>query len=66
MLHSHLFPARLQSAAQKKQMAPADLRTLSILIFIISLLVEHCNFDRLRIEHSGTCLQTDEHRCMGV
>ena len=34
-------------------MAPADLRTLSILIFIISLLVEHCDFDRLRTEHTG-------------
>ena len=48
-----LFTARLQSAAQKAQMASADLRTLSILIFIISLLVEHCDFDRLRTEHSG-------------
>jgi cohesin loading factor subunit SCC2 len=46
--------ARLQFAAQKKQMTPSDLRTLSILIFIISLLVEHCNFDRLRTEQSGT------------
>ncbi|KAH9961425.1 hypothetical protein BGW80DRAFT_1438760 [Lactifluus volemus] len=51
--------ARLQCAAQKKQMTPADLRALSILIFIISLLVEHCNFDRLRIEHSGLSADLD-------
>ena len=49
-----LFPARLRSAAQKIQMTAADLRTLSILIFIISLLVEYCDFDRLRTEQSGT------------
>jgi cohesin loading factor subunit SCC2 len=46
--------ARLQSAAKKKEMTPSDLRTLSMLIFIISLLVEHCNFDRLRTEQTGT------------
>jgi len=45
--------ARLQSAAKKK-MTPSDLRTLSMLIFIISLLVEHYNFDRLRTEQTGT------------
>ena len=49
-----LFPARLRSAAQKTQMSPTDLRTLSILIFIISLLVEHCDFDRLRTEQTGS------------
>jgi hypothetical protein len=49
-----LFPARLRSAAQKVQMTPTDLRTLSILIFIISLLVEHCDFDRLRTEQVGS------------
>lgn len=57
-----LFTARLQSAAQKAQMAPAELRTLSILIFIISLLVEHCNFDRLRTEHSGMRSSVNEYR----
>ncbi|KAI9443068.1 hypothetical protein H4582DRAFT_1808792 [Lactarius indigo] len=51
--------ARLQSAAQKAQMASADLRTLSILIFIISLLVEHCDFDRLRTEHSDLSADLD-------
>ncbi|KAI0292379.1 sister chromatid cohesion C-terminus-domain-containing protein [Russula brevipes] len=45
--------ARLQSAAQKKQLSPPDLRTLSILIFIISLLVEHCDFDHLRTEQGS-------------
>jgi len=49
-----LFPARLRSAAQKTQMSPTDLRTLSILIFIISLLVENCDFDRLRTEQTGS------------
>jgi cohesin loading factor subunit SCC2 len=49
-----LFPARLRSAAQKIQMTVPDLRTVSILIFIISLLVEHCDFDRLRAEQTGT------------
>ncbi|KAI0265712.1 hypothetical protein BC834DRAFT_970070 [Gloeopeniophorella convolvens] len=51
--------ARLQSAGQKKQMTPADVRTLSILIFIISLLVEHCNFDRLRTEHTDLSADLD-------
>lgn len=51
--------ARLQSAAQKSRMAPADLRTLSILIFIISLLVEHCDFDRLRTEHADLSADLD-------
>ena len=49
-----LFQARLRSAAQKTQMSATDLRTLSILIFIISLLVEHCDFDRLRTEQTGS------------
>ncbi|KAI0064180.1 hypothetical protein BV25DRAFT_1934347 [Artomyces pyxidatus] len=43
--------ARLQTVIKKGQMIPSDVRTLSILIFIISLLVEHCDFDRLRNEH---------------
>ncbi|KAI9448916.1 sister chromatid cohesion C-terminus-domain-containing protein [Russula earlei] len=51
--------ARLQSAAQRKQMTAPDLRTLSILIFIISLLVEHCNFDRLRTEQPDLSADLD-------
>ncbi|KAI0290109.1 hypothetical protein B0F90DRAFT_1654815 [Multifurca ochricompacta] len=50
---------RLQAAAQKTQMAPADLRTLSILIFIISLLVGHCNFDCLRTDHPDLSADLD-------
>jgi cohesin loading factor subunit SCC2 len=51
--------ARLRSAAQKIQMTPPDLRTLSILIFIISLLVEHCDFDRLRTEQTDLSADLD-------
>ncbi|KAI0051083.1 hypothetical protein FA95DRAFT_1554896 [Auriscalpium vulgare] len=40
--------ARLQAMIKKTGLAPADVKALSILIFIISLLVEHCNFDKLR------------------
>lgn len=50
---------RLRSAAQKTQMSPTDLRTLSILIFIISLLVEHCDFDRLRTEQTELSADLD-------
>jgi cohesin loading factor subunit SCC2 len=34
-------------------MTPVEARTLSILIFIVSLLSEHCDFDRLRLENDG-------------
>lgn len=34
---------------------PAILRPLSILIFIVSLLTEHCDFDRVRRENSCSC-----------
>jgi cohesin loading factor subunit SCC2 len=34
-------------------MAANDIRALSILIFIVSLLGEHCDFDQLRLENSG-------------
>lgn len=34
-------------------MSLVEVKTLSILIFIVSLLAEHCNFDRLRLEHEG-------------
>ncbi|KAI0366939.1 hypothetical protein BV20DRAFT_951369 [Pilatotrama ljubarskyi] len=45
--------ARLQQAIKKpssQTLAAAEQRALSILLFITSLLCEHCNFDRLRIE----------------
>ncbi|KAI0350346.1 hypothetical protein OH77DRAFT_1593607 [Trametes cingulata] len=45
--------ARLQQAIRKpaaQTLAAAEQRALSILLFITSLLCEHCNFDRLRVE----------------
>ncbi|KAI0643094.1 hypothetical protein C8Q79DRAFT_1002826 [Trametes meyenii] len=45
--------ARLQQAIKKpatQMLAAAEQRALSILLFITSLLCEHCNFDRLRVE----------------
>ncbi|KAG1743247.1 uncharacterized protein EDB91DRAFT_1126495 [Suillus paluster] len=46
--------ARLQQAIARPtsyQMTAVENRTLSILIFIVALLGEHCDFDRLRDEH---------------
>ncbi|THH14012.1 hypothetical protein EW146_g6273 [Bondarzewia mesenterica] len=45
---------RLQQAIARpvtQTMAPAEARALSILTFIVSLLAEHCDFDRLRNEN---------------
>jgi len=36
-----------------QELNPAELRALIILIFIVSLLAENCNFDTLRKENSG-------------
>ncbi|KAF5376813.1 hypothetical protein D9757_008902 [Collybiopsis confluens] len=47
---------RLQQAITKPGTAaltPNELRPLVTLIFIVSLLAEHCNFDQLRIEQSS-------------
>jgi cohesin loading factor subunit SCC2 len=47
---------RLQQAIKRpvtQAMAANDIRALSILIFIVSLLGEHCDFDQLRLENSG-------------
>jgi len=41
----------------KQEMNPAELRALIILIFIVSLLAENCNFDTLRKENSGVPIQ---------
>ncbi|KAI8994107.1 hypothetical protein BD414DRAFT_481445 [Trametes punicea] len=45
--------ARLRQAIEKptnQNLTAAEQRALSILLFITSLLCEHCNFDRLRVE----------------
>ncbi|KIJ60270.1 hypothetical protein HYDPIDRAFT_32393 [Hydnomerulius pinastri MD-312] len=44
--------ARLQQAVTRtnESMTAVETRTLSILIFIVSLLGEHCGFDQLRLE----------------
>ncbi|RPD54662.1 hypothetical protein L226DRAFT_613702 [Lentinus tigrinus ALCF2SS1-7] len=45
--------ARLQQSIQKpvaQALPPPEQRALTILLFIISLLCEHCNFDLLRVE----------------
>ncbi|KIO02759.1 hypothetical protein M404DRAFT_15882 [Pisolithus tinctorius Marx 270] len=46
--------ARLQQAISRKTeaMTPVETRTLSILIFIVALLGEHCDFDKLRAERT--------------
>lgn len=47
---------RLQQAIKRqssKAMDAKEIWMLSILIFIVSLLGEHCNFDHLRREHPG-------------
>ncbi|KAH7906512.1 hypothetical protein BJ138DRAFT_1071604 [Hygrophoropsis aurantiaca] len=46
--------ARLQQALARstsEKMTAVEVRTLSILIFIVSLLGEHCDFERLRTDH---------------
>ncbi|EGN98100.1 hypothetical protein SERLA73DRAFT_109431 [Serpula lacrymans var. lacrymans S7.3] len=46
--------ARLQQAicrSTAQRMTPVEVRTLSILIFIVSLLGEHCDFDYVRNEY---------------
>jgi len=48
--------ARLQQNINRpatSQMETNDIRTLLIVIFIVALLGEHCNFDRLRTEVEG-------------
>ncbi|KAF5374102.1 hypothetical protein D9615_008832 [Tricholomella constricta] len=47
--------ARLQEAIKRplsREMAANEVRALSILIFIVALLGEHCNFDDVRRDHS--------------
>jgi len=36
------------------QLSPADNRSLSMLILIVSLLCEHCDFDHLGDQREGT------------
>jgi cohesin loading factor subunit SCC2 len=38
-------------------MTAVENRTLSILIFIVALLGEHCDFDRLRDDHPGKAIE---------
>jgi hypothetical protein len=40
------------------------LKTLSMLIIIVSLLVEHCDFDRLREEQPSTCTSMTLFSCI--
>lgn len=54
--HSRYALARLQQAIARPssyQMTAVENRTLSILIFIVALLGEHCDFDRLRDDYPG-------------
>ncbi len=51
-----LLKGRLQQAIKRpatNNMDHNEVRTLSILIFIVDLLGEHCDFDRLRAENTG-------------
>ncbi|KAL0960842.1 hypothetical protein HGRIS_005858 [Hohenbuehelia grisea] len=42
---------------QSKPMEPNDFKALSIVVFIVALLGEHCNFDQLRIDNPGLASQ---------
>lgn len=55
LAQSHALAARLQQAIVRSNeaMTSVETRTLSILIFIVSLLGEHCSFDDLRVERPG-------------
>ncbi|KAI6027546.1 hypothetical protein BKA83DRAFT_4230505 [Pisolithus microcarpus] len=50
----HRLVALLKQAIsrQSEAMTPVEIRTLSILIFIVALLGEHCDFDKLRAERT--------------
>ncbi|KAI0761978.1 hypothetical protein BD413DRAFT_221108 [Trametes elegans] len=55
--------ARLQQAIRKptsQALSAAEQRALTILLFIISLLCEHCNFDRLRLEQDSLKADIDK------
>ena len=52
----HIATARMQQEIErsdKQVLLPSEVKATSILIFILSLLGEHCDFDRLRHENSG-------------
>lgn len=51
----HVISARLQQSISRKveSMNQVQTRTLSVLIFIVALLGEHCDFDKLRVERVG-------------
>ncbi|KAG6853818.1 hypothetical protein C0991_001064 [Blastosporella zonata] len=51
-----VIPARLQEAIRRplsKEITANDVRAMSILIFIVALLGEHCNYDAVRRDHIG-------------
>jgi cohesin loading factor subunit SCC2 len=53
ILHTNHCVGRIQSAINKSSpMSATEARSLSMLIFIVSLLAEHCNFDQLRADSS--------------
>ncbi|KZT11764.1 uncharacterized protein LAESUDRAFT_733751 [Laetiporus sulphureus 93-53] len=54
--------ARLQQATAKpvsQAMSNPEQRALTILLFIVSLLCEHCNFDRIRLERESLRAEID-------
>lgn len=53
-LDSSLFVARLLALGKipAERIPPQDIRALPVLILIVALLCEHCNFDRLRTDTS--------------
>ena len=49
---------RVQQAIRRpksKSMEPNDVRALLLVVFIAALLVEHCDFDRIRSENESEC-----------
>jgi cohesin loading factor subunit SCC2 len=50
---SHRIAARLLGFVRQpsRELDKKDTSPMLILIFIVALLGEHCNFDRLRVEH---------------
>ena len=59
LLNAHTISARLTVFADTSasKAATSDTRALPVLILIVALLCEHCNFDELRGDHSPV---TDE------
>jgi len=58
----YFFEARLQQMINRpatQELGQNEIRTLVMLIFIVALLTENCNFDNLRKEQQSERLEHD-------